>query len=137
MNVDVALSLELNIAFTEDMILAYGGSGEHLHASASSAARLGFPALVSWGTLTVLPFTELLTRHAGPRWYVGGSLEVRLTKPVCAGDVVTYSLRATDSRSPLPDVWTLDLTAVSSRSGLVATARATLKTTSVSKNGDH
>lgn len=117
---------ELRIEFTEEMILAYGGSGRHLHADRVVAAELGFPGLVSWGTLTILPFTALLARFAGPDWSTGGVLSTRLSKPVCAGDVVVYSGREIEESSSEDNVRTFELTAVSARSVLVATAQATL-----------
>jgi acyl dehydratase len=123
---------ELRATFDAPTIRDYGGSGAGLHSDAEAARAQGFPEIVSWGTLTVMPFWELLGRigHDVSR---DVTLDVRLTKPVCAGDEVTYAIRAAnvgDGGSKR-----IEMEATTARFGVVATAVATLSTEN-SKPGD-
>ncbi|HVV92178.1 MAG TPA: MaoC family dehydratase [Hyphomicrobiales bacterium] len=127
---------ELAVTFSAETIRAYGGSGRHLHADVAIARELGFPDLVSWGTLTILPFSALLDEIAGPDWAVGGVLTVRLSRPVCAGDTVTYAASEVPApAAPEPGLRarrTIALQASSTRLGVVAVAEATLPRSSTS-----
>jgi acyl dehydratase len=117
----------LRIVFDEDTIRHYGGSGAGIHSDVEVAKAGGFPTILSWGTLTVMPFWELMARCAGPEGK--RDISVRLTKPVCAGDEVTYAVTAF---IPEPNGTTkLELTATTERFGVVATATATLGSSSV------
>ncbi|MFM9970153.1 MAG: hypothetical protein ACKVQK_17320 [Burkholderiales bacterium] len=114
---------ERRIVFNEEAIVAYGGSGAGIHSEIEAANAAGFPALVSWGTATMLPFWEILEQIAGEHWLIGGSVAVRLKKPVCAGDEVHYfgqQVAAADSRR------TIELVAETARHGVVATVLANL-----------
>ena len=115
---------ELRVIFDEQTIRNYGGAGAGLHSDADTARAQGFPEIISWGTLTAMPFWELLRRVAGQEASQDVALDVRLTKPVCAGDEVTYTVRATktggDGRA------SIDMDATTARFGIVATAIASI-----------
>lgn len=117
---------EFAVTFSAEIIRAYGGPGRHLHAEVAVARELGFPDLVSWGTLTILPFSALLEEIAGPDWAAGGVLSVRLSRPVCAGDTVTYSASEISASTEPGAHRTIALQASSTRVGLVAAAEAVL-----------
>lgn len=126
MNDDVAFG-PLSVVFDATLIRAYGGPGNHIHADEEQAREFGFPGLVAWGTLTVQPFSALMESAFGPEWLIGGSLDVRLRRPVCAGDTVVYTAR--ESRADANDSGhrVFELEGTSTRSGVVATARATVR----------
>lgn len=115
---------ELRVTFDAETIRAYGGTGVGLHSDEEIAVSLGFPNLVSWGTLTVLPFWELMGRLAGPDWALDGSLNVRLAKPVCAGDEVIYSVQTAPQEADGRTAF--ELVATTERHSVVATAQATI-----------
>ena len=126
---------ELRVTFDAEVIRAYGGSSGGFHSDEAVAESRGYPRLVSWGTLTVLPFWELIGRIAGCDWPIGCTLSVRLLKPVCAGDEVVYTIRAHPAASDEPTGRTsFELIAVTSRYGVVATAQATVGSPDVTHN---
>jgi acyl dehydratase len=126
------MTSELRVTFGADMIRDYGGAGAGLHSDAEAARAQGFPEIISWGTLTVMPFWELLER-VGHDTSRDAALDVRLTKPVCAGDEVTYAVRATKARVGGGTFIEMDATTI--RFGVVATAIATISAQN-SKPGD-
>ena len=112
---------ELCVRFDAETIAAYCGAGVGSHSDADVAAEAGFDGLVSWGTLTMLPFWELIGQVESLRGPHGFKLDVQFTKPVIAGDSVRYSMQQSfdpDGRS------LIELTAVTDRHGTVATAIA-------------
>lgn len=119
---EVSSTSELRVVFDAETIRRYGGTGPGMHSDEEEAISRGFPGLVSWGTLTVLPFWQLMGRLAGPDWALGGTLDVRLTKPVCAGDEVTYTAKPAADDSDA--VHAFELVATTERYGVVATAQA-------------
>jgi acyl dehydratase len=118
----------LKVVFDEDTIRHYGGSGAGLHSDAEIAKAQGFPAILSWGTLTVLPFWELMARCATAQGDGRCDISVRLTKPVCAGDEVTYAV--VSSAPGEGGTIKLEFSATTERFGTVATATATLGSSS-------
>jgi acyl dehydratase len=119
----------LCVVFDEGTIRHYGGSGAGLHSDAEIAKAQGFPTILSWGTLTVLPFWELMARCATGLDEGGRrDISVRLTKPVCAGDEVTYAV--VSSTPGEGGTLKLEFSATTERFGTVATATATLGSSS-------
>ncbi len=126
---------ELRVTFDAEAIRAYGGSSGGFHSDEAVAKARGYPGLVSWGTLTVVPFWELIGRIGGSNWPIGCTLSVRLLKPVHAGDEVVYTIRAHPVASDEPTGQaSFELTAVTSRYGVVATAQATVGSPDVTHN---
>jgi acyl dehydratase len=115
----------LTVVFEATAMRAYGGTGAHIHSDEALAREWGFPGIVAWGTLTVHPFSTLMEEAFGSAWLVGGSLDVRLRRPVCEGDAVTYSGR--ESGDSDADLRIFELEAISPRGSIVATARATVR----------
>jgi acyl dehydratase len=116
----------LTLVFDAAAMRAYGGAGANIHSDEAVAREWGFPGIVAWGTLTIHPFSTLMETAFGSGWLTGGSLDVRLRRPVCAGDAVTYS--GTESADgDDPSVRIFELEASSPRGGVVATARATVR----------
>ena len=117
---------EVRVIFDSEAIRAYGGHGRGFHANEEMARTRGYPGLVSWGSLTLLPFWELMERIAGPSWQTGGSLSVRLSKPVLAGDEVIYTAHLQDNDASPPGQRTFKLLATTARNGVVAKGQATI-----------
>jgi hypothetical protein len=121
---DAALE-PMTIVFDAALIRTYGGLGENVHADETVAREWGFPGIISWGTLTAQPFAYLMERAFGPQWLVGGSLDVRLRRAVCAGDRIDFSGHESASAENEPRLFELEAT--SEQNGVVATARATVR----------
>ena len=111
----------LCVQFDAESIAAYGGTGVGIHSDPDAAKDAGFDALVSWGTLTIMPFWELLDRAESLRGLAGVRLNVQLRRPVLAGDRVRYSMRELQDEHGQPAV---ELEAATDRLGIVATAVA-------------
>ena len=111
----------LCVQFDEDSIVAYGGTGVGIHSDLEAAREAGFDSLVSWGTLTMLPFWELLDGVDAMRGRPRVELKVELRKPVLAGDRVRYTMREMTDTAGRPIV---ELVATTERFGTVATAIA-------------
>ncbi len=115
----------LVIVFDAALIRTYGGSGANVHADEAIAREWGFPGILTWGTLTLHPFNQLMERAFGPQWLIGGSLEVRLRRPICAGERVEYG--GHESTTAAGEGRVFELQATTSQNGVVATARATVR----------
>ena len=117
---------ELTVVFDAAAMRTYGGAGAHIHSDEALARESGFADIIAWGTLTMHPFNTIMEAAFGSTWLLGGSIEVRLRRPVCAGDSVTYSGRENSHGLDDPLVRVFELEASSHRGGIVATARATV-----------
>jgi hypothetical protein len=115
---------ELRITFDEALIRRYGGRDAGLHSEKDEALAQGYPEIISWGTLTILPFWDLIEQVSG-EIRAGISLKVRLAKPVCAGDEVVYAVRS--SSEAADGSTTLEANATTARYGIVAIATAVIK----------
>jgi acyl dehydratase len=73
------LSLELKKAFTEDMCSEYFYKSRNYHNDKEASKNLGFGDVVIGGRMTLSCVTELLTRHFGRGFYLGGHLDVKFT----------------------------------------------------------
>jgi acyl dehydratase len=87
--------LTSRLAITQDRIAGYGranGDHERLHYDAAHAQARGFRGPIAHGTLLLAPLVDLALRRHGERFLAGGTLEVRWTAPVCAGEVQVATL---------------------------------------------
>lgn len=66
------------------------GSNTNIHNDAETAARAGLRAPLASANEMTSHFHELLTKFGGPDWVKGGTISLRYTRPVLAGDRVTY-----------------------------------------------
>jgi acyl dehydratase len=73
------LSLELRKAFTEEMCTAFFYKSRNYHNDKEASKELGFGDTVIGGRMTLSCVTELLTRHFGRGFYLGGRLDVKFT----------------------------------------------------------
>jgi acyl dehydratase len=121
------MKTRITVTIDEALIRAYGGGGENIHSNTAAANSAGFDNLVSWGGLTTLPFYDVMAVEFGEQWMNAGSLSIRYTKPVLAGDTIEY--RVCKAQAPASkDLQTIELEAVTQRNGVVALATATMFT---------
>lgn len=66
------------------------GNSTNIHNDAETAARAGLREPLASANEMTSHFHELLTKFAGPDWVKGGTISLRYTRPVLAGDRVTY-----------------------------------------------
>jgi len=80
--------MELTKHVTQDDMTLYSGPG-NIHSDLEVAKRTGLDATIAQGMMTLAYASELMTRVCGPEWLERGEIDVKFTKPVYAGDVVT------------------------------------------------
>jgi acyl dehydratase len=73
------LSLELKKTFTEAMCNEFFYRSKNYHNDKEASRELGFRETVIGGRMTLSCVTELLTRHFGRGFYLGGQLDVKFT----------------------------------------------------------
>jgi len=73
------LSLELKKTFTDAMCNEYFYRSKNYHNDKDASQELGFKETVIGGRMTLSCVTELLTRHFGRGFYLGGQLDVKFT----------------------------------------------------------
>jgi hypothetical protein len=73
------LSLELRKTFTEAMCADFFYKNRNYHNDKDASQKLGFGDVVIGGRMTISCVTELLTRHFGRGFYLGGQLDVKFT----------------------------------------------------------
>ena len=73
------LSLELKKSFSEAMCNEFFYKSRNYHNDKDASKALGFGETVIGGRMTLSCVTELLTRHFGKGFYVGGRLDVKFT----------------------------------------------------------
>ncbi len=89
------LSLELKKTFTADMCDRFFYSSRNYHNDKAESAKLGFHEVVVGGRMTLSCVTELLTRHFGRGFYLGGQIDVKfvnvlwLNEPFTTRGVIT------------------------------------------------
>jgi len=74
---------------TRQMCAVHGGPLVNFHTDLEAARRLGLHDLMAAGPMFVCFLSEMLTRCFGERWMTGGTLDLKLLKPVFAGETVT------------------------------------------------
>jgi len=83
------LSLELRKTFTDAMCNEFFYRSRNYHNDKEASRELGFGNTVIGGRMTLSCVTELLTRHFGRGFYVGGQLEVKFTNVLWPGEPFT------------------------------------------------
>ncbi len=73
------LSLEIKKAFTEEMCREFFFTRLNYHNDKEASKELGFGDVVIGGRMTLSCITELLTRHFGRGFYLGGHVDVKFT----------------------------------------------------------
>ncbi len=73
------LSVELRKTFTEAMCNEFFYRSRNYHNDKDASKALGFGDTVIGGRMTLSCVTELLTRHFGRGFYLGGRLDVKFT----------------------------------------------------------
>jgi hypothetical protein len=73
------LSLELRKTFSEPMCNEFFYKSRNYHNDKDASQELGFGDMVIGGRMTFSCVTELLTRHFGRGFYLGGHLDVKFT----------------------------------------------------------
>jgi len=73
------LSLELRKTFSEAMCDEFFYKSRNYHNDKDASKELGFGNTVIGGRMTLSCVTELLTRHFGRGFYLGGHLDVKFT----------------------------------------------------------
>lgn len=73
------LSLELKKTFTEEMCSEFFYTSRNYHNDKEESEKLGFREVVIGGRMTLSCVTELLTRHFGRGFYLGGRVDVKFT----------------------------------------------------------
>ncbi len=73
------LSLELRKTFSEAMCSEFFYKSRNYHNDKDASKNLGFGDTVIGGRMTLSCVTELLTRHFGRGFYLGGRLDVKFT----------------------------------------------------------
>jgi acyl dehydratase len=73
------LSLELRKTFSEAMCNDFFYKSRNYHNDKDASKNLGFGDTVIGGRMTLSCVTELLTRHFGRGFYLGGRLDVKFT----------------------------------------------------------
>jgi acyl dehydratase len=73
------LSVELRKTFTEAMCNEFFYRSRNYHNDRAASKELGFENTVIGGRMTLSCVTELLTRHFGRGFYLGGRLDVKFT----------------------------------------------------------
>jgi MaoC like domain len=73
------LSLELRKSFSVDMCNEFFYKRPNYHNDKDASRELGFGDVVIGGRMTLSCVTELLTRHFGRGFYLGGHLDVKFT----------------------------------------------------------
>jgi MaoC like domain len=83
------LSLELRKTFTDDMCSEFFYKRRNYHNDKDASRELGFGNTVIGGRMTLSCVTELLTRHFGRGFYLGGRLDVKFTNVLWPGEPFT------------------------------------------------
>lgn len=102
------LALELKKTFTEDMCNEFFFTSRNYHNDKDESKKLGFNDVVVGGRMTLSCVTELLTRHFGRGFYLGGRVDVKFTNVLWPNEPFTtrgsITGRGTDSGRSQCDV---------------------------------
>lgn len=75
---------------TQERIDRYGranGDAEMMHYDVAYARQRGFRGTIAHGTMLAAPLVDLALRRFGAAFLSAGTLSIKWTAPVCAGDV--------------------------------------------------
>jgi acyl dehydratase len=83
------LSVELRKTFTDAMCDEFFFRSRNYHNDKAASKELGFGDTVIGGRMTISCVTELLTRHFGRGFYLGGRLDVKFTNVLWPNELFT------------------------------------------------
>ena len=86
---------------TQEKINAYVGTAEDynpIHVDVEYAKTTPFKGTIAPGYQYMASISELMAREFGEGWYVGGTLDVRLIRPVRPGDMLFTRARVVDKK---------------------------------------
>ncbi len=86
---------------TQEKINAYVSTAEDynpIHVDVEYARKTPFKGTIAPGYQCMAYISELMAREFGEGWYVGGTVDLRLTKPVRPGDTLCTRARVIDRK---------------------------------------
>ena len=86
---------------TQEKINAYVSTAEDynpIHVDVEYAKTTPFKGTIAPGYQYMAYISELMAREFGEGWYVGGSLDLRLTRPVRPGDTLFTRARVVEKK---------------------------------------
>ncbi len=86
---------------TQEKINAYVSTAEDynpIHVDVEYAKTTPFKGTIAPGYQSMAHISELMAREFGEGWYVGGTLDLRLTKPVRPGDMLITRARVSEKK---------------------------------------
>lgn len=86
---------------TQEKINAYVSTAEDynpIHVDVEFAKKTPFKGTIAPGFQCMAYISELMAREFGAGWYMGGSLDLRLTRPVKPGDTLFTRCRIVDKK---------------------------------------
>ena len=83
---------------SQAMCMAFSGPGINYHTDADAARKLGFPEIVVQGMLSVCLIAEMMTRHFGLGFIVGGKFDLRLVNVLWAEETTGAQGRIIERR---------------------------------------
>ena len=86
---------------TQEKINAYVSTAEDynpIHVDVEYAAKTPFKGTIAPGYQCMAYISELMAREFGEGWYVSGTLDLRLTKPVRPGDMLFTHARVAEKK---------------------------------------
>jgi acyl dehydratase len=99
------LSLELKKTFTAEMCDQFFYTSRNYHNDKQESEKLGFTDVVVGGRMTLSCITELLTRHFGRGFYVGGHVDVKFVNVLWLNEPFTTSGLITGRRVENGKTW--------------------------------
>ena len=99
------LSLELKKTFTADMCNQFFYTSRNYHNDKQESEKLGFNEVVVGGRMTLSCITELLTRHFGRGFYLGGHVDVKFVNVLWLNEPFTTSGLMTGRRVEHGKTW--------------------------------
>src|SRR3990170_4000959 len=86
---------------TQEKINAYVSTAEDynpIHVDVEFARKTPFKGTIAPGFQCMAYISELMAREFGAGWYIGGTLDLRLTRPVKPGDTLFTRCRVVDKK---------------------------------------
>ncbi|MDO8722529.1 MAG: MaoC family dehydratase [Syntrophales bacterium] len=86
---------------TQEKINAYVSTAEDynpIHVDVEFAKKTPFKGTIAPGFQCIAYISELMAREFGEGWYVGGTLDLRLTRPVRPGDTLVTRAMVADKK---------------------------------------
>ena len=86
---------------TQEKINAYVSTAEDynpIHVDVEFAKKTSFKGTIAPGFQCIAYISELMAREFGEGWYVGGTLDLRLTRPVRPGNTLVTRAMVADKK---------------------------------------